>query len=220
MFKVSAIIAAVTLLSGCALPTLDQNSISALKGKTVVRVVQPGPKMAIVTPASLATVTFGAAGTAVAAANKANMGGVATFDVPNPSQPVADKLAERLAQRYGSSIVGTTIKEKTGGLAGLTALAGPIADYALEVTTINLIMANYLTEPSRYRIQFLTMAVLVDNKTKQRIATGVCSYEQQDSKIAPTYEEMLANNGERAKRDVVVGVEFCSQKLLRDMFSV
>lgn len=219
MLRTVALISSVTVLSGCALPTLDQGSINALKGKSVVRVVPPVPRMAIVTPASLATVTFGAVGTALAAASNAKMGGVASFDTPNPALAVADKLAERLAQRYGSSIVGTTITQKTSGLGELAAVAGPVADYALEVTTANLIMGNFMTEPSRYRIQFLTVAVLVDNKTQQRIATGVCNSQPEDTKIAATFDEMVANGGERAKRDIAAGAAFCTHKLLGDMFS-
>lgn len=220
MFKATALLTSVALLSGCALPTLDQNSVSALKGKTVVLVVPPMPRMAIVTPASVATVAFGAVGTALAAANKANMGGVAAFDMPDPALVVSAKLAERLTQRYGTSIVGTPIRQNIGGLSELAAVGGPLANYSLQVTTANMIMANYLTTPSRYRVQYLSVAVLIDNKTQQRVATGICSYEQQDPKLAATYEEMLANNGERAKRDVADGAEFCSQKLLREMFSV
>jgi hypothetical protein len=196
MLKILTICSFISLLAGCALPTLDQGTIGALKGKTVVRVVPPTQKMGITT---------------TAAETKAGKpGGIAHFDFPNPSLALSAKLTEQLSQRYGTKTEGTVLAQAAPGAA----------DYSLHVTTSNLNMAYYMTSPSHYRILFLTYVTLIDNKTQKPVSTGVCQNQPDQTPASATYEEMLANDGERAKRELAAGVDFCAQKLQRELFSM
>ena len=219
MIKTLAVCSCAALFAGCALPTLDQGAINALQGKTVVRVVPPTPRMAMTTPAAAAVLGFGLVGGATAAASGAKPGGVSPLDLPDPSLAIAAKLAKQLDQRYGTRTVDPVINQPISGFPELVRLAQPLAEYSLEVSTFNMNMAYYLTEPSRYRILFTTVANLIDNKTQKSVATGVCVHQPADTTVAATYDEMLANNGERAKHDLAAGAEFCAQQLQQDMLS-
>lgn len=219
MIKTLAVCSCAALVAGCALPALDPGAINALKGRTVVRVVPPTPKMAMTTPATAAVVGFGLAGGVAAAAGGAKPGGVSPLDLPDPSLAIAAKLAQQLDQRYGTRTVDTVINQPISGFPELVKLALPLAPYSLEVSTFNMNMAFYMTEPSRYRILFTTVANLIDNKTQKSLSTGVCVHQPDDTAVAATYDEMLANHGERAQRDLAAGAEFCAQQLQRDMFS-
>ena len=210
MLKAIAIGSCLSLLAGCALPTLDQHAIAGLKGKSVDRVVPPTLKMSMTTPASAAVAGFGLAGGVAAAASGAKPGGVAPFDFPDPSLALAAKLTERLSQRYGTTTLSAVVTPPATG----------VADYSLHVTTRNVNMAYYMTSPSHYRVLFLTVVTLIDNKTQKPLSTGVCVNQPDQTPASPTYDEMLANDGERAKRELAAGVDFCAQKLQHDLFSI
>ncbi len=106
--------------------------------------------------------------------------------------------------------MGTVLTQQTVGAA----------DYSFQVSTFNVNMAFYLTSPSHYRILFTTIATLTDNKTNKAVSTAVCVNQPDETASSATYEEMLANDGERAKRELAAGVDFCVQKLQRDMFTI
>lgn len=137
-------------------------------------------------------------------------GGMAPFAFPNPSLAMSEKLTEQLSQRYGTTTVSTVLAQAAPG----------VADYSLHVTTSDLNMAYYMTSPSHYRILFLTYITLIDNKTQKPVSTGVCQNQPDQTPASATYEEMLANDGERAKRELAAGADFCAQKLQRELFSM
>ncbi|WP_426106552.1 hypothetical protein [Massilia sp. TSP1-1-2] len=220
MHKTVAVSTCIALLAGCAMPTLDQGSISALQGKTVVRAFPPPIKMMMVTPASAAVVGLGLLGGVAAAASGAKAGGTAPFDVEDPGMAISATLAERLAARYNTKTSSTVLSQPMSSLAEIATRGQALADYSLQVSTRNLLMANYMTAPSRYRVSFIVVATLIDNKTKQSVASGVCVHQPENIAVAGTYEDMLANNGERSKREVAAGAQFCAQKLQRDMFAI
>jgi len=219
MLKPVATCIALAVLSGCALPALDADAISALKGKTIVRAAPPTGKMMMTTPAAAAVGVAGLAGGVAAAAGGAKAGGVAPVDLPDPSLAMAAQLAAHVDRRYGTKTIDAVLTQPFDGMPELATRGRPLAEYTLQVFTNPPAMMFYVSEPSRYRIVFTTVATLMDNKTQKKVATGVCVYEPASSAGAATYDQMLANNGERAKRDLAAGTQHCAQKLQQDMFS-
>jgi len=171
------------------------------------------------TPAAAAVGVAGLAGGVAAAAGGAKAGGVAPVDLPDPSLAMAAQLAAHVDRRYGTKTIDAVLTQPFDGMPELATRGRPLAEYTLQVFTNPPAMMFYVSEPSRYRIVFTTVATLMDNKTQKKVATGVCVYEPASSAGAATYDQMLANNGERAKRDLAAGTQHCAQKLQQDMFS-
>jgi len=76
-------------------------------------------------------------------------------------------------------------------------------DIILDVKTLNWFFAYYPTAWTKYRVFYAAQFRLIDTKTKNVVAEEIFTkLTDEDTNVAPTYEDLLNNNAERLKSEI------------------
>jgi hypothetical protein len=159
---------------------------------------------------------FGLLGVAamVSAGNK-----IAADDgLEDPATAIGAALSTELSRRYGARLSTSPIAVVDDERA-VKAAGGPRADLILDVRTSGWGFIYFPDDWSHYRVDYAVKLRLIDAKTKRPIAEGVCATPTDQNEDAPTYDELLANAGQRLKEELQSAAKFCVSKLSSDVLT-
>ena len=185
---------------------MDAASVDAIKGKEVMLAERARPDFAAMTPTKAA---FGAIGAAAMVSEGNEI--VKTHRIEDPAVYIGERLASALGTRYSirRSPKGAPVASDEAADLAKSAAA---SDLALDVRTINWSLAYYPTSWGRYRVIYSARLRLVDTRTGKVLAEGGCARVPDDASTAPSYDELLANNAERLKKELQSAAEFCANE--------
>lgn len=205
--------------SGCTTvrqQPIDAKAGSSLKGQTVAATVHgTKPDFAAMTSTKAAFALIGAV-VAISEGNKL----VAASNIDDPAAGISSALSLALQDRYGAQAVQPAIKTNGEEIAQVVAAVGSAANYVVDVRTINWSLNYFATDWTHYRLIYSARARLIDTKTQQVVAEGLCKRIPETNEGAPTYDEMVGNNAARLKKELAVAAQTCVDSLKKDMLSI
>jgi hypothetical protein len=76
-------------------------------------------------------------------------------------------------------------------------------DIILNLKSLNRFSAYYPTVWTKYRVFYAAQFRLIDTKTKNVLAEEIfAKLTDEDTSVAPTYDDLLNNNAERLKSEI------------------
>jgi hypothetical protein len=159
---------------------------------------------------------FGAIGAAamISAGNKI----VNDNQIEDPANYIAEQLANHIASSYQAKIT-TEAPLVKGSKPGDILKAKVNAPYLLDVQTINWSFAYFPSDWNNYRVIYSTKLRLINTKTKKIIAEGFCARVPEDSKTAPTYDQLLENKASRLKQELKISADHCVDELKKKVLT-
>jgi len=217
MNRLLTLIIGLMILSGCTTirkQTLDANNAAALKDQTIAVTTYPKPDFAAMTPVKAALGLIGA----FAAISDGNQL-VEKYKVGDPALMVSNDLATALSNRLGVKRIATPLSATDDDVTKIAALASPSSPYILDVKTFVWSMNYFATDWTHYRILYTARARLINTNTKTVVAEGFCKHIPESNTNAPTYDELMANDGARLKLEQKNAANSCVDTLQNEMFA-
>ncbi|MFZ6801821.1 hypothetical protein [Undibacterium sp. Di24W] len=217
MNRLLTLIIGLMILSGCTTirkQALDANNAAALKDQTIAITTYPKPDFAAMTPVKAALGMIGA----FAAISDGNQL-IEKYKVGDPALIVSNDLATALENRLGVKRITTPLSATDDDVSKIAALASPSSQYVLDVKTFLWSMNYFATDWTHYRIFFTARARLINANTKAVVAEGFCKHIPESNTNAPTYDELMANDGARLKLEQKNAANSCVDTLQNEMFA-
>ena len=221
-FKYAAAMLAALALCSCAnirsAPTTQSALMPFQNQPLTVITYRKTDFVAMTQTQAISTDLFGAVGAAAAGSIATDNGNTLVGDdaIPDPAESISANLAPLILGALKPSSVRplSDVDATHTDEAALAKLAGN-KGVIFEVQTINW---GFMHMPfsARYKIAVTLRARLINASTGKRIAQAPCVYASEDDG-APTYDEMVADQGARLKAMLSAGTDVCSgsiQKLL------
>jgi hypothetical protein len=204
-----ALLLSAALLTACSTATnapMRADAAGTLEGRSVVLSRYAKQDFSALTAGKGAFAAVGA-GAAVSTGNEL----VKQEGIADPAVAVSDALGKRLAQRYRLTPKPAGMEAKSDNVGELAqTYAG--SDLLLDVKTQAWGFVYYPTDWSHYRIMYNARLRLIDLKTKAVLAEGTCVLAPEKTADSPTYEELLAQNAARLKREFAGAETACIDK--------
>ena len=176
---------------------------NGIKYKEVVTGKREKPDFAAITAGKAMFAMIGAVAM-ISAGNEI----VVNNNVEDPAIYIVEKLSADLSAKYGTK-VSTKSVTITDDDVQAASKNNPGVDVILDIRTINWSFAYFPTTWDKYRVMYSARLRLIDVKDEKVIAEGFCSRVPDQTPSSPTYEELLANNAERLKRELKEAADFC-----------
>jgi hypothetical protein len=197
------------VLSGCVAVRqvpLPESASSRFAGQTLQRSVYPKPDFAAYTAGKAG---FGLIGVAliISAGNDI----IREHAVEDPAIRISQEAAQTLVERYGLQLSTSEPKASQSDDIGALVQTYGEADLILDIKTINWMFIYFPTDWSHYRILYSARLRVIDRQQKTVIGEGFCAYkpEYEDTKKAPTRDELLNNDAEGLKRELAKAGAWC-----------
>lgn len=218
MKKLSLILAAATLATGCTTVTklpMAPASGNALKEQTLTQTVRKMPDFAAITAGKAAFAMIGA----IAMISEGNRI-IAANHVADPADQIARGLADVLKTSRGARIVAGSTSVAAEEPAVISAAVGPAAKYVLDVQTMGWSFGYFPTDWTHYRVTYAARARLIDTTSKSVIAEGMCRHMPETNAGAPTHEQLLANDAALLKHELSLAATACVATLKTEMLAL
>jgi hypothetical protein len=219
MFKLIAVLAGVSLLTGCATVEkvpLATTVVTAMNGKTVTRTTRVAkPAFNALTPAKGALGMFGAVA-AISAGNEL----VETNNVAVPADAIGQALGEQLQAVRGMRMAAVPLTVASKDAEQIAAAALNKADYVLDVETVNWMFVYFPTQWGRYKVIHTANARVIDVATRKVVAQGVCSRNPEFTENAPTYDQLIDQGAAGLKKELELAGTECINSLKRDILAL
>lgn len=190
---------------------VSQNALIPYQGqKLTIVTYQKSDFVALTQTIALTSGLFGAIGGAIGGSVATDNGNQLVRDdaIPDPALNISAKVrpqVEGLLKPSAENVL-SDVNTKLTDEAALSKAAGN-SGVVFEVQTVNWGFI-YFPFSTHYRATFAMRARLIDANTGKRIAQAPCAY-QSDEDGAPTYDEMLADQGARLKAMLSAGTDVC-----------
>jgi hypothetical protein len=213
---------AALALSGCismkAAP-VSESALAPYQGQKLTIVTYQKPDFFAMTQTlALSTGLFGALGGIAAASIATDNGNKLVNDdaIPDPTLAVSARLAPQLREllKPSSEMTFPGLDQKFTDEAALAKVAGN-QGIIFEVQTVNWGFI-YFPFSTHYRATFAMRARLIDANTGKRIAQAPCAFAS-DEEGAPTYDEMVADQGGRLKALLSTGTDTCFSTIQKSL---
>lgn len=205
MLKKLVIISSV-LIGGCVsvqnVP-MDSASWQRVKDKALTVSKREKPDFAAMTAGKAAFALIGAAAM-VSAGNEI----VRTNNIEDPATYIEATLSADLRTKHNVHVSPNPMPVNTDDVAQLSQPSSDV-DLLLDVRTINWSFAYFPTTWNKYRVIYSARLRLVDIKNGRVLAEGGCARVPEETPTAPSYDELLANNAERLKRELKIAADYC-----------
>jgi hypothetical protein len=197
------------IVSGCVAvrqAPLPESESSRFAGRTLQRSLYPKPDFAAYTAGKAGFGMIGAA-LIIQAGNEI----VREHAVEDPAARISQEAAQTLVERYGLQLSTSEPKVSQSDDIGALVQTYGEADLILDVKTINWMFIYFPTDWSHYRILYSARLRVIDRQQKTVIGEGFCAYKQEyeDTKKAPTRDELLKNDAEGLKRELAKAGDYC-----------
>lgn len=186
--------------------------VSAVKGKSVVRVTRETPSLLAYTPGKAAAgAVFGAIGGAVAASAMISAGNeiVSKNQVPDPTVEVSKDLTTGLVKRHGMRN-GGEIRLETAKPVEI-AKAASASDYALDVRTVNWTFMYFPMQLGTYRVIYGAQFRLIECGTGKVIAEGYFHRDPHEDEHCYDYDQLVGNGAAGLKKESKIAGDSAKQ---------
>lgn len=133
---------------------------------------------------------------------------VARYHVEDPAAYIGEELSAYLSSKYGTKITSRSVVITDDDVEALSK-KNPGVDLILEVRTRYWDFIYLLTHLDRYKVRYRAHFRLIDVGTARVVAEGVCFRDPDQTPTAPTYDELLASNAARLKRELREAADSC-----------
>ena len=218
MNKLLLLAAAGLTLSGCATyekRPVSQDAAKELRGQSVAVTTRKVPDFSAMTPTKAA---FGLLGAAAMVSDGNNI--IATNKVADPANAIASSLSAALSTAYGTTVAPTPVTANSDDVAAIAAGTQGAARFVVDVQTINWSFVYFPSAWGSYRVIYTAKARLIDAQSKTVVAEGFCKRVPEDSKNAPSYDDLVANEAARLKSELALATDECVKTLKAEMLAV
>lgn len=223
MKKIISTILILSFLTSCvSTKNVELNSENSdfLKNKKLVIVRSKKPDFAAITAGNMtiAMFTLGILGSIkmIRDGNKI----VKENSIEDPSIQMAQNLADNLGLQYKMEIIKQeTVKEMDYDEKKIAKEYKDIADYALDLRTINWSFGYLPMRTNSFRVIYSSKIRLIDTRNSKIIAEGFCARIPDGSGYYPGYNELLANNAEIIKEELSKASFYCTDMFKEKVFT-
>jgi hypothetical protein len=204
---------AVVCIVGCSsggFQPLNRAALRATTPRTVVLAVAPSPKFDVKGGAALNA--WGVAGALVLPRVdnvKARQAGRA--GVQDPAQAIGPEILNMLVSRFSLEVLPTY-----GGVAVTRDGRGP--DLLLQVGTSEWGLEG--SEQAGYTVRYEGTLTLIDKRSGQNVAEGICSFHVLKSGDAPTLGELIASDRKLLRAGLESAGGFCVDDYRRRILNI
>lgn len=182
---------------------MTPDAITSINNKEVVTGKREKPNFAAMTAGKAMFAMVGAAAM-ISAGNEI----VAKNNVQDPATYISEKLSTALSMKYGTKVSAKTVSITDDDVQALSR-KNPEIDLILDIRTVNWSFVYFPTTWDKYRVIYSARLRLIDVKGGKVTAEGFCSRIPDQTPSSPTYEELLANDAKRLKRELREAADFC-----------
>ena len=213
MFRHFFVLSAGILLAACvstAQVPIQADAAGKLGGRTLVQSRYEKPSFSATRPSRA---MFGMIGAFAAISEGDEL--IATNKVEDPALAIGNELAKRIGKTYRTQITKTDTQADGDGVDDLAKTYGP-GNLLLDIRTINWSFVYFPTDWEHYRVIYSAKLRLIDTQTKEVLAEGFCSRVPENSDTAPTYDELIAQNAARLKKELQISAQHCIDFFARE----
>ncbi len=142
---------------------------------------------------------------------------ITDHSVDDPANAIAASLGTALTSAHGATKVSSPIQVASDEIADIAGAAKDGSKFIIDVQTINWSLVYFPTDWTHYRVIYSAKARLIDVDNKAVVAEGFCSRMPESNAGAPTYDELLADQARRLKKELSTAADECIQALKQDM---
>lgn len=222
VFALAAGLAACATQQQC----LTSSAAAGLKGRRIATSVRRPTPVFVVKPntAFARALMGGMAASAVMSDTGARI--VRDDTIPDPAPLVARQLSEDLQRRFDLGRAEPAHQYIDGDEVTKIAVVNPRADLVLDVWMDGWTLEPFAVDGARYRVDYTVNLRLIDAKSVHAIdgtkgiviARGTCSRIPKETPDAPSYDEFLANGGQRLKRELDAATRSCVDEFRSRVF--
>ena len=189
------------MLASCATVKqvpLSKDAALSIKGKTceISRHETPGFQASTAAKAAFGPLGIGAAfseGKEIVAKN----------NIEDPAVYISQELAKTLHEKLSVNVLPASSVVCANNDIDTVCSTYKNGDIILDVRTINWFFAYYPTVWTKYRIAYAAHFRIIDTKTKEvLVEESFGKLTDEDTSIAPTYDDLLNNDAERLKSEI------------------
>lgn len=130
-------------------------------------------------------------------------------NVEDPAVYIGEKLSTELSTKYGTKVSSKSVTVTNDDVQAISKNNAGV-DLLLDVSTIGWGFAYFANFTGKYRVTYGARLRLIDTKSGKILAEDRCSRGNQDqTPTSPSYDELLANNAERLKKELREAADFC-----------
>ena len=208
MHMIRLLCAAIALFSMAGCVSVNQipmtpEAANGIKDKEVVTGTRKKPGFAAMTAGKAMFAMVGALAM-ISAGNEI----VAKNDIQDPAGYISGKLGAALSAKYGTRVSTKTVEITDEDVQAISK-SNPGVDLILDVRTINWSFAYFPTTWNKYHVLYSARLRLIDVKGARVVSEGFCSRVPEETPNSPTYEELLANNAQRLKKELKDDADYC-----------
>lgn len=203
-------IAVTIAFAGCASPRLvplDKEANARLRGRSITLVHREMPSFSAATPGKASFALVGAFAMLQAGDKIVKEDGI-----EDPAVRIGEELLQAIAGSNGMRIVGNDVIATTAERSKLSQQYS-MADLALDVQTVSWSFVYFPTNWTHYRVVYNVQLRLIDTRRATLLADGHCEHVPPETRDAPTYEQLLADQGARLKQELAAAADQCIDEL-------
>ncbi len=133
---------------------------------------------------------------------------IAKNNIEDPAVYVGEKLGVELSTKYGTRVSSKSVSVNADDVRTISKNNADI-DLLLDIRTINWSFNYFPTTWNKYRVIYSARLRLIDIKGERVLAEGFCARVPDETPNSPTYDELLANNAQRLKKELRDAADFC-----------
>lgn len=218
MQKAVMIVLALAILSGCVstknIP-IPKDAIPEEPTHSVIISEREIPDFAAQTAGAA---SFGLLGALAMISEGNNL--IEEHDVEDPASYIGNEVLKALATKYKIELLSDNIPlvddEDPESIAQLYKEAG----YVLDLRTINWSFGYFPTDWNNYRVIYSAKLRIIKTATSEVLAEGFCSRIPEQDETSPSYDELLANNAERLKSELIVAADYCIDHFIKETLDI
>ena len=191
---------------------IDQKAGVQMQGKSVAVTTSDRPPFAAMTAGHGMFAMMGA----LAALDQ---GGklIQENDVPDPAVHIGKALSAGLQAQYAVQLQDAQHPGEEAAVDQLVK-AHPDAAFLLDVRTINWSFIYFPTDWNNYRVIYSAQTRLIDTASAKVVAQAFCSRVPDQTPDSPSYDQLLANNAQRLKDELLVAADHCVNEFRSKLF--
>jgi hypothetical protein len=132
--------------------------------------------------------------------------------VEDPALRIGQELAQSLTARHGLQLLTADAPVVQSDDVGALLQAYGEADLILDIKTISWMFIYFPSDWDNYRVLYSARLRVIDRQQQAVIAEGFCAYKPayEDTNQAPTREDLIGNNAEGLKRELLKAADYCT----------
>lgn len=216
----------LTFLTSCVstkiTPMTPENSV-LIKNKKVAIIHSKKPDFAAITYGNMMWAAF--TGGIIGSIKMTRDGNKIVNDnaIEDPAIVLSKNLAADFGKKYNVKIIeDSVVKDISYDAEKIAKEYRNIADYALDLRTINWSFGYLPMRPDSFRVIYSSKLRLIDTQNSKIIAEGFCARipEGEQTRNAPSYNQLLFNNAQILKDELVKSASYCTDLLKEKVFAV